>query len=102
MKPRASKKKDRHLIPKKGDAIYIDGYWKEEHGKSDVWVKATRTRVNGIIVYVDYEDQEVRICWRDHPYADPEEDKVTSIDFAILYGQWSPKKGCYVITDKDV
>lgn len=120
MKPRASKRKDRHLIPKKGDAVYIDGHWvtrcKYEqcpgaHYDScfggccypvEIWIRPTRTRVNGIIIYVDYEDHEVRIHWTDHPYADPEEDKITSMDFSTLYGQWSSKKECYVVQESDV
>ncbi len=103
MKPR--QRKDKHHIPKKGEAVFIDGHWVTEIHKGiseSVWIKAERTRVNGVIIHVDYDDQEVTIRWIDHPHADPEETLITYMDFATLYDQWSTEKECYVIQDSDV
>ncbi len=103
---KSRQRKINHHIPRKGDGVYVDGHWVTEiHPnlpEETIWIKAERTRVNGVIIHVDYDDQEVTIRWIDHPHADPEESLVTYMDFATLYGQWSTTKECYVIQDSDV
>lgn len=98
--------KRRHPHPKRGDSIYVDGHWVTEvsleRPPREIWIKSERTRVNGIIIRVDYEDQEVTIRWTDHPHADPDELVITYMDFATLDGAWDDENETYIITDSDV
>lgn len=112
----------RHNTPRVGDAIYIEGKWKEQtscgYGQCPgedscftgccyptttfVWVKAKLSRVNGRVVYVDRDSEEAKVSLTDHPYADVDESKTLHLPFSIFYGRWDANRDLFVLTDECV
>lgn len=87
----------RHNTPRVGDRVYIEGKWVD-----GVWVKASNSRVNGRIIYVDRDSEEAKVSMTDHPSADKEEPKTLHLPFSIFYGRWDVNRDLFVLTDECV
>ena len=90
--------KEKHNSPRVGDAVYIEGTWKEE-GFTRIYVKSKYSRVNGMVIWVDHDSGEVTVAFTDHPYADPDEPKKMYLSKDVFYGQWNASRSCFILRD---
>jgi hypothetical protein len=100
--------KEKHNSPRVGDAVYVEGYWREEPvinfktgkpGLKRTYIKSKLSRVNGMVIWVDHDSGEVTVAFTDHPYADPDEPKKMYLSKDVFYGQWNASRSCFILRD---